>query len=173
MGGEPERAEHILTQGLALWRGDPYADFVYAEWAQPEVARLAELRLVAVEERLEARLELGQHAQVLGELDALVVAHPLRERLWAVRMIALYRAGRQADALRAYQELRERLVEELGIEPSSALVALERSVLAQDPALDRRPPPTAISALPSAAQRSSAAIWSCGRSKSSFRRTGW
>lgn len=146
--GGAERALELLSEGLALWRGEPYADFMYAEWAQAEVARLAELRLVATEELVEAHLELGHHDQLLGELDALVVANPLRERLWAARILALYRAGRQADALRAYQELRQRLVEELGIDPSSRLLALERSVLGQDRALDWRPPPAAISALP-------------------------
>ncbi len=138
--GDPQRAANVLAQALALWRSEPLADFTYAEWAQAEIARLAELRLTAVEESIEVRLDLGHHSQVLAELDGLVVHHPLRERLWAARILALYRAGRQADALRAYQELRTQLGEELGIDPSSQLVALEGAVLRQDASLTWRPP---------------------------------
>jgi predicted ATPase/DNA-binding SARP family transcriptional activator len=137
--GHPNRAVSVLGQALGLWRGEALADFTYAEWAQTAIARLQEQRLVATEEWIEARLELGEHSEVLAELDGLVTAHPLRERLWAARILALYRSGRQADALRAYQELRRALGEELGIAPSPALAALEESVLRQRASLEWRP----------------------------------
>ena len=146
--GDPYRASTVLAQALELWRGQALADFSYAEWAQAEVARLEELRLVAVEEWIDARLDLGEHKDVLGELDALVMANPLRERLWASRILALYRSGRQAEALRVYRELRHTLAEEMGIEPSPALVELEDSVLRQEATLQWRPPATAVSNLP-------------------------
>ena len=138
-GGDPERSVTVLAQALELWRGEALADFTYAEWAQTAIARLHELRIVATEEWIEARLDLGEHSEVLAELDALVTAHPLRERLWAARILALYRSGRQADALRAYQELRRNLGEELGIAPSPALAALDESVLRQHASLEWRP----------------------------------
>lgn len=137
--GDPNRAAFLLAQALELWRGEALADFTYAEWAQTAIARLQELRLVATEEWIEARLDLGEHREVLAELDALVSVHPLRERLWAARILAFYRSGRQADALRAYQELRRTLGEELGIAPSPALAALEESVLCQQASLEWRP----------------------------------
>lgn len=146
--GRPERSAAALAQALELWRGDALADFSYADWAQPHIARLEELRLIAVEEGIGARLDLGQHGEILGELDALVIAHPLRERLWAARMLALYRSGRQAEALRSFQDLRRHLVEELGIEPSPTLVALEDSILRQDPGLQGRSPGATPSNLP-------------------------
>lgn len=146
--GDPSRSATVLAQGLELWRGEALADFSYAEWAQAEIARLEELHLVAIEEWIDARLDLGQHNEVLGELEALVIAHPLRERLWAARMLALYRSGRQAEALRSYEDLREKLAEELGIDPSPALVALEHSVLRQEVTLEWRPPPAVLLGLP-------------------------
>jgi DNA-binding SARP family transcriptional activator len=97
--GEPDRAAQRLRQGLALWRGPPLADFTYEAFAQQEIARLDELRLVALEQRIDADLALGRHAQVVGELEALVREHPLRERIRAQLMLALYRCGRQAEAL--------------------------------------------------------------------------
>jgi len=124
------------------------ADFTYAEWAQAEIARLRELYLVATEECIEARLDLGQHHELLSELEALLAGHPLRERLWAARILALYRSGRQADALRAYQQLRETLSEELGIAPSPPLVALEASVLRQQASLEWWPRTNSASHLP-------------------------
>jgi DNA-binding SARP family transcriptional activator len=125
-----------LAEGLALWRGLPLADFAYERFAQLEIARLEELRLIATEERIEAELALGRHAGLVGELETLVAEHPLRERLRAQLMLALYRSRRQAEALEAYQHARRALVEELGIDPGRALRELEQAILRQDPALD-------------------------------------
>src|SRR5205085_11599409 len=111
----------------------------FSEFADGVRTRLDELYLVAVEERADARLQLGQHGAIVGELEALCAQHPLRERLWELRMLALYRSGRQAEALRVYGEARDRLVDELGLEPGPALRALEGRVLAQDPSLDAPP----------------------------------
>ena len=145
---DPGGAADLLAQALELWRGEALADFTYAEWAQAEIARLRELYLVATEECIEARLDLGQHHELLSELEALLAGHPLRGRLWAARILALYRSGRQADALRSYQELREVLSEELGIAPSPPLVALEASVLRQRASLEWRPQTDSASHLP-------------------------
>ena len=131
----PRPAAAALDEGLALWRGEPLADLAYEPFAQREVARLADLRVAALELRIDARLALGGHTEVIGELDALIAEHPFRERLRAQLMLALYRADRQADALQAYQDARRKLVEELGIEPGERLRELERAILAQDPAL--------------------------------------
>jgi DNA-binding SARP family transcriptional activator len=133
---EPARAAELLREALALWRGPPLADFAYEPWALAEIARLEELRLAALEERVEADLALGRHTELVGELDALVTRHRLRERTRSQLMLALYRSGRQAEALAAYQEGRRALVEELGIEPSRGLQELERAILRQDPSLD-------------------------------------
>ena len=128
----------MLAEGLALWRGPPLADFTYASFAQGEIARLEELRSTVLEEHLAAQLELGRHAELAGELEGLVLHNPLRERLRAQLMLALYRSGRQADALEAYADARSVLVEQLGIEPGRELRELQRAILAQDPELDRR-----------------------------------
>jgi YVTN family beta-propeller protein len=133
--GGRERAAELLRDALALWRGPPLADFAYESFAQTEIARLEELRLSAVEQLIEAELALGHHAQVIGELESLVGRHPFRERLRAQLMLALYRSGRQAEALRAYQDARRALVDELGIEPGEELQELQRAILAQDPSL--------------------------------------
>ena len=138
--GDARRALELLGEAFALWRGPPLADFAYEGFAQQEIARLEELHLTAVELRIEAELALGQHARLIGELETLVERHPYRERLRAQLMLALYRAGRQTEALEAYQRARKTLVEEVGVEPGEELRALERAVLAQDPALD---PPAA------------------------------
>jgi predicted ATPase/DNA-binding SARP family transcriptional activator/class 3 adenylate cyclase len=135
-GGEAEHAVATLERALALWRGRPLADVAYAEFAQGEVARLEEMHLAVLEELIEARLALGLHADAVGELDNLVAAHPLRERLRASLLLALYRSGRQAEALEAYQVARSLLVEELGIEPTRSLRELHQAILNQDPALD-------------------------------------
>ena len=119
-----------------MWRGDALADFVFDEFADPERVRLDELRRSAAEDRIEAELALGRHMDCLDELRTMVAAHPFRERLWGMLMLALYRAGRQADALRAFQDARRALGEELGIEPGPELRALEAAVLAQDARLD-------------------------------------
>jgi DNA-binding SARP family transcriptional activator len=138
-----ERAE-MLRRALELWRGPPLADFRYEAWAEAEIERLEELRLAAVEDRLEAELETGRDAELVGELESLVAEHPLRERLRGHLMLALYRSGRQTEALDVYQEARRRLVEELGIEPGPALQQLNGAILRQEASLERpgtAPPP--------------------------------
>jgi DNA-binding SARP family transcriptional activator len=133
---DPTGAAKLLKAALALWFGTPYGGLDTNPILAGEVARLEELRLVAVETRIEGDLAAGNHAEVIGELDALVREHPLRERFRAQQMLALYRAGRQADALRAYEKTRVYLVEELGIDPSAELRDLEQRILEQDPSLD-------------------------------------
>jgi len=136
---DPGRASAVLGEALALWRGAPLTDFRFEPFAQAEIARLEELRAGVVEDRIEADLALGRHAHVVSELEALMAADPLRERLPQQLMVALYRCGRQADALAAYQKARRALAAELGIEPCQALRQLERAILDQDPSL--QPPP--------------------------------
>ena len=133
--GEAALASTALGEALALRRGEPLAEFAYAGFADVERAHLDELTLVAIEARAGADLALGRHGELVGELEALCREHPLRERLWELLILALYRAGRQAEALRAYTEARSRLVDELGIEPGRALRELQAQVLAQDPTL--------------------------------------
>ena len=133
--GRPERAASALEHGLALWRGPPLADLAYERFAQPEIARLDELKGVALELLIEAKLALGRHAEVIAELETLTREHPYRERLRGLLMLALYRSDRQAEALQAYQDARRQLVAELGIEPGEQLRDMERAILAQDPAL--------------------------------------
>jgi DNA-binding SARP family transcriptional activator len=135
-GAEPDVAADTLREALALWRGAPLADLAYEEFAQAPIARLEELRLVAVEKRIDAELALGAHGDLVHELESLVAEHPLREALRGQLMLALYRSGRQADALSAYRDARRVLGEELGLEPSPALQRLERAILSQDPALE-------------------------------------
>jgi DNA-binding SARP family transcriptional activator/ABC-type branched-subunit amino acid transport system substrate-binding protein/streptogramin lyase len=147
--GDLEHGARLLREALALWRGPAFGELAYETALLADVARLEELRLVAVEDRIDADLALGRHAKLVAELEALIVAHPLRERLRAQLIVALYRSGRQADALRAYTDARRHLVDELGIEPGPALRDLERQVLEQDPALDPpRPAPSAAQAPP-------------------------
>jgi DNA-binding SARP family transcriptional activator/DNA-binding CsgD family transcriptional regulator len=134
--GRPAEASDLLRQALALWRGPALAEFS-EPFAQHEGARLEELRITALEWRIEADLAAGHHADVVGELEALVTRHPLRERLRSQHMLALYRGGRHAEALASYQALRRVLADELGIEPSSALKELERRMLRQDPDLEQ------------------------------------
>ena len=133
--GKPADASGRLREAVALWRGPALADVSYESFAQAAIARLEEIRLAAVELRIEADLALGQDRELVGELEALVAEHPLRERLRGHLMVALYRSGRQAEALNAYQDARRVLVDELGIDPSPSLQALERGILRQDPAL--------------------------------------
>jgi len=116
----------------ALWRGEPFADFATQRFAQAEIARLEELRLVTIEGHLEAELECGHAAQLISELESVVRQHPLRERFRYQLMLALYRTGRQAEALEAYRDARRVLGEELGLEPSRTLRDLERAILSQD-----------------------------------------
>ena len=139
--GEPEEASEQLREALGLWRGPALAEFRYADFAQAEIARLEELRLTAKEERIEAELELGRHDELVVELEALVAEHPLRERPRGQLMLALYRSGRQAEALQSYQDGRRMLSEELGIEPSESLRRLEHRILEQDPTLAAPEPP--------------------------------
>ncbi len=131
----PEAAARLLRDALALWRGPALADVVHESFAQPEILRLEELRLVALERRIDADLALGRDAELVAELEALVREHPLRERPRAQLMLALYRSGRQAGALEVYRQTRRLLVDELGIEPSPALQELEKAILDQDPEL--------------------------------------
>jgi YVTN family beta-propeller protein len=137
--GDPKRAAAILRQALTLWRGPPLDEFSYEPFAEAAIARLEELHLRALEERIEAELALGRHSDLVGELERLVAEHPLRERSRGQLMLALYRSGRQAEALRAYEDVRRLLAEELGLEPGAALQRLEKQILTQDPALE--PPP--------------------------------
>jgi len=132
---DPERARENFREALSLFRGRPLEEFAYANFARAGSALLEELRLQAEEGLFEAELALGRGARIVGGVEALVAEHPLRERLHEQRLLALYQAGRQADALEAYQEARQRLVDELGLEPGPALQALERRILNQDPTL--------------------------------------
>jgi DNA-binding SARP family transcriptional activator len=133
---EPRQASELLREAIALWRGAPLADFAYESFAASEIARLHELRTNVLEQRIDADLALGRDGELVGELEALVREHPLRERLRVQLLLALYRSGRQADALAAYQAARASLVEELGIEPGKPLRELHQAILRQDPALD-------------------------------------
>lgn len=134
--GDAEEASEALRAALALWRGPALADFAYEPFAQAEIARLEELRVVAREERIEAGLALGQEAELIAELEALIAEHPLRERPRGQLMVALYRSGRQAEALEAYRATRKVLLDELGIEPWPSLRRLEQAILRQDTELE-------------------------------------
>lgn len=137
---DPSRADSALEEALDLWRGPALADFTFEAFASAEISRLEELRLVATEERMEAELALGRHDQLAGPLRQLVDEHPLRERFWSQLMVALYRSGRQSEALRTYGDLRRIMRAELGIEPTPALRRLEEAVVLQDPQLEWAPP---------------------------------
>jgi predicted ATPase/DNA-binding SARP family transcriptional activator len=141
---DPKAAADLLRQALGLWRGPPLADFATERFALAEAKRLDEMRLGAVEDRIEADLALGRHVQLVGELEALVSEHPLRERLRAQLMLALYRAGRQAEASEVFHKTRAVLVDELGMEPGAELQKLLKAILNQDPALDLTPRPEAL-----------------------------
>ena len=133
--GELAPASETLGEALGLRRGEPLAEFAYSSFANAERARLDELTLVAAESRAGADLGLGRYGELAGELEALCREHPLRERLWELLILALYQSGRQAEALRAYAEVRDRLVDELGLDPGLALRELQARILAQDPSL--------------------------------------
>lgn len=128
----PRTRAELLAEALGLWRGEAFADFAGEPFALAEANRLAEARLTALEEQADVRLELGEHAELAGELGGLVAAHPLRERLRAAHLRALYGAGRQTEALESFEELRRRLSDELGLEPGRELIALQQAVLRQD-----------------------------------------
>ena len=150
--GEMAPASAALGEALGLRRGEPLAEFTYAGFFDAERARLDELTLVAIESRAGADLGLGRHGELAGELEALCREHPLRERLWELLILALYRSGRQAEALRAYTEIRDRLAGELGIDPGPALRDLQARILAQDPSLGpASPAPAQVAAPPEAA----------------------
>ena len=151
-GGLPVAAAAGLEDALALWRGDPLAEFAAEPWAVPVAARLTEAHDLAAEDLVEAWLALGRHAQAAAELEAMVEAHPLRERRWGQLIVATYRCGRQADALRAYQRCRTVLASELGLEPGPELRQLEAAVLAQDPSLDLQTAAAAAGVPPATAE---------------------
>jgi len=150
--GDGASGSAALGEALRLRSGEPLAEFAYAEFARSERAHLEELTVVAIEARAEADLAQGRHRDLVDELEGLCRQHPLRERLWELLMLALYGAGRQAEALRAYTEIRDRLVEELGIDPSPSLRALETRILDQDPSLGVvEPPPPRAAVMPAVA----------------------
>lgn len=132
----PARAVTVLTEALEWWRGPAFADFREEHWAAPERARLAELRLQAVERRAEARIALGEAARAVPDLDAHVAEHPWREDAWRLLALALYRSGRQADALSVLRRARGMLGEHLGVDPGPRLRRLEEDILRQEPRLD-------------------------------------
>jgi DNA-binding SARP family transcriptional activator len=132
-GSDPRVIDEILAEALDLWRGPALADLSGEPSLTGEIARLEELRLQALEEKIDARLDLGRHVQVIAELEVLTQTHPLRERLWRELMLALYRSDRQAEALAAFERARTVLAEELGIDPSRDLQLLHERILRQDP----------------------------------------
>jgi DNA-binding SARP family transcriptional activator len=138
--GEARQAAELLREALGLWRGEPLADLAGEPFATVAVQRLEEIRLVALERRIEAELALGRHLELVPELETLVATEPLRERFREQLMLALYRTGRQSEALDTYRAAREALVDELGIEPAPKLRELERAILAQDTSLDLSAP---------------------------------
>ena len=138
MATDPARASALFHQALGLWRGPALADFSFDDFATGDRVRLEALRLAALEDCIESDLDLGRHAECIDQLDQLeqlVAAHPLRERPWGQLMVALYRAGRQAESLRAFARARHHLGEELGIDPGPELRRLEAAILVQDPSL--------------------------------------
>ena len=137
-GDAPAGRAAKLAEALALWRGPPLAEFQFASFAQAEIGRLEALQLAALEDRIEADLEAGRHAELVGEIEALVAQNPLRERLRGQLMLALYRSGRQAEALQAYLDARSALVEELGIEPGPGAQRPPRRDPAPGPRLGTR-----------------------------------
>jgi DNA-binding SARP family transcriptional activator/ABC-type oligopeptide transport system substrate-binding subunit len=137
---DAEAASNNLREALTLFRGAPLEDLARAPFARQEIARLDELQLGALEERVDADLALDRHAELIGELESLAARHPFRERLWAQLMLALYRSGRQGEALNAFDRVRRILAEELGLEPGQTLKHLHRQILQQDPSLERAGP---------------------------------
>ncbi len=153
---DAEAALGAFARALAFWRGPALVEFAFADFAQREIRRLEELRLETVEGRFEAMLQLGRHGAVVAELETRVAEHPLRERLRGQLMLALYRSGRQAEALEVYRDVRRLMADELGLEPGGELQRLERAILAQDPSLDApvaHPRPKAASVPPAPAAR--------------------
>jgi len=138
--GQPDYAATLLREALALWRGPPLADLAFERGAAPEIARLEEQHMTALETRIEADLAANHHVQVVGELQQFVVEHPRRERLTCQLMLALYRCGRQTDALEIYRDARRVLVDEIGVEPGPELRRLHEAILRQDGALEQHAP---------------------------------
>jgi DNA-binding SARP family transcriptional activator len=136
---DPRESAELLREALGMWRGPALADFYDESWAQPAIARLEELRILALEKRIDADLVLGRHAELVGELGGHVEEFPLRERLRSQLMLALYRSGRQVEALKVYRSARRNFIEQLGIEPTQALHELERAILRQEPSLQLTP----------------------------------
>ncbi len=159
--GRPDDAAAALAGALALWRGPPLAELAATAEAELERARLADARLAATEDWVEAKLQLGEYGDVVGELESLVRANPLRERLLGQLMLALYRSGRQADALEAYRRGRRLLAEELGLDPGEELRRLERAILQHDRSLDA-PPRPAVRRLSDAARRRNVLLIAAG-----------
>ena len=147
VSGDHEEADALYREALALWRGAPLADVAFKSFARSEVERLDEERLETLTDRIDCELALGRHRELVPELESLVRRHPLRERFRAQLMLALYRSGRQADALNAYQDARRTLIEELGLEPGRELHDLEQAILRHDAALDA-PVPVGEASLP-------------------------
>lgn len=133
---DPAAASLVLSEALAMWRGHALEDFAYEAWAQADIARLDELRVEAVQARIDADLDRGMARELIGELESLVRQYPLQEHLAGQLMLALYRAGRQSEALRVFQATNTRLGDELGIEPSAGLQSLEEQILLNAPELD-------------------------------------
>src|SRR5215469_5654567 len=158
--GATDRAAADLREALALWRGAPLSDVSKELFAQGEITRLEEMRKSVIEDRIEAELALGRHQDLVAELHALVDAHPLRERLYQQLMIALYRCGRQAEALAVYRSARPTLVQELGIEPGPGLKRMERAILGQDASLE--PPARAVRPQPTAPAEGRRPAWATG-----------
>jgi DNA-binding SARP family transcriptional activator len=148
LADDPAATKEKLDEAIALWRGPALADFAYESFAQPAIARLGELRLSALELQIEAELVLGRHAEVVGRLQELAATYPLREKLRALLMLALYRDGRQGDALDTFRGVRKQLVDELGIEPGPALQELHRAILEQQPSLNLTTPDRSILVAP-------------------------
>ena len=180
VASDPGGAADALGDALALWRGEPLTGIGADEWADAEPARLAELRWAASRTALAALLAAGRHGEAVAELEPATHEQPLRERLWAQLVLALYRCGRQADALRAFQDARGHLVDGLGIEPGAELRRLEAAVLAQDPSLDlaparRRAPGRAAGAscrAPAGGRRASGSARGGGAGRRAGRRAG-
>jgi len=157
--GDHAEAIEVVEQALGRWRGSPLADVASHAWAAPEMARCEELRVQCLEAWLDAHLRAGRSDAVVAQAEAAVAEYPLRERLWAQLMMGLYRSGRQADALRAYQRLRLQLAEQLGLNPSPELVALERAILQHDPSLNALPPQSGSESVKDHVRPAGGAAW--------------
>ena len=151
-GADSQHAAELLREALSLWRGAPLADVAYEAFAQMEIARLEELRFAALEQRIDVELALGRDQQLVGELEGLVGEYPLRERLRGQLMLALYRSGRQAEALAIYEDGRRLLDDELGLQPSERLKHLQRAILAHDDELE--PARDSVADVPASGERS-------------------